>query len=375
MVVAVAVITGFKHDIKEKVVGFGSHIRIVNYDSNQSLETTPIPDSLECLREITNIPGIRHIQKFAVKAGIIKTDTDIQGVVLKGVASDFDWNFFARNLVEGDVLHLTDSVISKGAVISATLASMLNLKIGDRFDMFFIQNPPRFRRFTVKGIYNSRMPEFDRVFVLCDLRHIQRLNGWPPDRITGFEILVDNINRIEQLAWVVDDIAGVIFTPDGARLRVESIMDRYPNIFDWLGLQDLNAAVLIILMLLVAGINMISGLLIIILERTGTIGLLKALGADNSTVRRLFFIQSAYIMLRGLLIGTLVGLALCFVQHHFGIAKLDEEFYFLSVVPVRVIWWHVAILNVLAFMVGLLMLVAPSMVISRITPEETLKFE
>lgn len=375
MIVAIAVITGFKREIKNKVVGFGSHIQITNYDNNQSLETTPIPTNLPFINDVLKIKGIRHIQKFAIKAGIIKTDTDIQGVVLKGIAPDFDWSFFKKNLVDGDTISLSDSSTTNQTVISKTLAELLKLKVGDTYDMFFVQEPPRYRRFTVAGIYDTKMVEFDKMFVLCDIKHIQKLNGWANNQATGLEILVDDIDRVDDL-WVdVDDIVGFIFLDDGSRLKVQSIIDKYPNIFDWLNLQDVNAIVLIVLMMLVAGINMISGLLIVILEKTQTIGLLKSIGASNKSVRRVFLFQSAFIMLRGLLIGTIVGLLLCWLQKEFGIIKLDETFYFLSVVPINIVWWHVLLLNVLAFLIGIAMLVVPSMVISRISPEKTLKFE
>lgn len=375
MIVSIAVITGFKREIKSKVVGFGSHIQITNYDSNQSYETQPIPSDLPCMADVKKIKGIKHIQVFGIKAGIIKTQTDIQGVVLKGIASDFDWTFFKHNLVEGDIFNTNDSVPTNKTLISKTLSNLLRLKVGDTYDIFFVQEPPRFRRFIVAGIYDTQMPEFDKMYVLCDLRHIRKLNGWKDNEITGYELLVDNLDKVDDLALQVDDIAGFVFFGDGSRLKVQSIMDKYPNIFDWLGLQDINAAVLIVLMLLVAGINMISGLLIIILEKTGTIGLLKALGSSNYSIRKVFLIQSAYIMVKGLIIGNIVGISICLLQHYFGIVKLDEEYYFLSVVPINLQFWHVLILNIAAFLVGMAMLVVPSMVVSRISPDRSLKFD
>ncbi|MBC7126095.1 MAG: ABC transporter permease, partial [Bacteroidales bacterium] len=254
MIVAIAVITGFKREIKQKVVGFGSHIQITNYDSNQSLETNPIPTNLPVIDEVKKVKGVRHIQRFAIKAGIIKTDTDIQGVVLKGIDSDFDWTFFQKNLIEGAIFKITDSATTTASLISKTLANLLKLKVGDTYDMFFVQEPPRYRRFTVAGIYDTKMVEFDKMFVLCDIKHIQRLNGWNQNQATGFEILVDDIDRVDDLWVEVDDIAGFVFLDDGSRLKVQSIIDKYPNIFDWLNLQDINAAVLIVLMLLVAAI-------------------------------------------------------------------------------------------------------------------------
>lgn len=375
MIIAVAIVTGFKKQISEKTIGFGSHIQIINYDRNLSYETVPISSNLDFLEEIKAIKGIRHIQKFAIKPGIIKTDTDIQGIVLKGASTDFDWSFFKKNLTEGSILSLSDSVTNNGAIISSTTSQLLSLKVGDTFDMFFVQEPPRVRRFTVEGIYNTQMAEFDKLFVICDLRHIQRLNGWEPDQVTGLEILVDDFNRVHRIALDVDDIVAFNFLSDGSRLRVQSILEKYPQIFDWLGLQDINVVVLLVLMLTVAGINMIAGLLIIILERTNMIGVLKALGAENRLIQKIFIIQSGHIIAQGLLWGNLIGISLALVQLHFGILKLDEANYYLSTVPINLDIIHILLLNLGTFITILTIMLIPSMAISRISPDKTIKFE
>lgn len=375
MIIAVAVVTGFKKEISEKTIGFGSHIQILNYDSNLSYETRPISKNQECLPQIKAIKGIRHIQIYALKPGIIKTDEDIQGVVLKGVGSDFDWDFFRGNLVEGEVFEIPDSVSTNKTVISKTLSLLLRLKVGDKFDMYFVQDPPRVRRFTVAGIYDTKMAEFDKLFIIGDIRHIQKLNDWADDQITGFEILVDDYNKIEDLALQVDDVAGFVFFEDGSKLKVMSIFEKYPTIFDWLGLQDLNAVILIVIMLFVAGINMISGLLIIILERTNMIGMLKAMGAANPVIRRIFLYQSGFIVLRGLLFGNIIGLILCIIQKEFGIMKLDEASYYLATVPINLNLLHILLLNLGTFLVTLSMLIIPSMVVARISPDKTIKFD
>jgi len=375
MIITVAVITGFKREISEKTIGFGSHIQIVNYDRNLSYETVPISTEVNFLPEIMEIKGIRHIQKFGLKPGIIKTDTDMQGVVLKGIDTDFDWSFFEKNLTEGNILTLNDSTSTNGVVISRTISQLLRLNVGDTFDMFFVQEPPRIRRFTVEGIYNSQMAEFDKLFVICDLKHIQRLNGWKPTQATGLEILIDNFRRINEITWDVDDIVAFNFLEDGSRLRVVSIIEKYPQIFDWLGLQDINVVILLTLMLAVAGINMIAGLLIIILERTNMIGVLKALGADNRFIQKIFIIQSGHIIARGLFWGNLIGIALALVQLHFGLFKLDEASYYLSTVPINLDVIHILLLNIGTFLVTIAMLLIPSLVISRISPDKTIKFE
>ncbi|NOU20126.1 MAG: ABC transporter permease [Bacteroidales bacterium] len=375
MIIAIAVVTGFKKEISEKTIGFGSHIQLINYDSNRSYETKPISKNQDCIPKIKAIKGIRHIQVFALKPGIIRTDTDIQGVVLKGIGPDFDWSFFKKSLVEGNIFELSDTSTTNNTLISKSLARLLKLKVGDKIDMFFVQEPPRVRRFTISGIYDTKMGEFDKTFILVDIRHIRKLNNWKDDQISGFEILVDDFDRIEDLALQVDDISGFIFFDDGSKLKVQSIIEKYPTIFDWLGLQDINAVILIVIMILVAGINMISGLLIIILERIKMIGILKAMGAANPLVRRIFLIQSGFIVLRGLFFGNLIGLAICIVQKEFGIIKLDEASYYLSTVPIYLNAIHILLLNIGTFLVTIAMLVVPSMVISRISPEKTIRFD
>ena len=375
MIITVAVITGFKQEISEKTIGFGSHIQIINYDRNLSYETVPIDTDVDFLPDIEAVDGIRHIQKFALKPGIIKTQTDMQGVVLKGIDSDFDWSFFEKNLAEGTILNISDSTTTNDAVISKTISQLLRLNMGDKFDMFFVQEPPRIRRFTVEGIYSSQMAEFDKLFIICDIKHIQRLNGWEQNQATGLEILINDFSRIKEITWDVDDIVAYNFLEDGSRLRVQSIIEKYPQIFDWLGLQDLNVIILLTLMLAVAGINMIAGLLIIILERTNMIGVLKALGANNGFIQKIFIIQSGHIVLRGLIWGNVIGIALALIQYHFGFFKLDEANYYLSTVPINLNFVHILLLNLGTFAVTIGMLLIPSLVISRISPDKTIKFE
>lgn len=375
MIIAIAVVTGFKKEISEKTIGFGSHIQIINYDGNRSYETRPISKNQNFIPKIKQIEGVRHIQVFALKPGIIKTDTDIQGVVLKGIGPDFDWSFFKKSLVEGNTFELSDTVTTNKTIISKTLASLLKLEVGDNFAMYFVQQPYRLRKFTISGIYDTKMAEFDKIFIFGDIRHVRKLNDWKDDQVSGFEILVDDFDKINDLTVKVDDIAGFTFFDDGSKLKVQSIIDKYPTIFDWLGLQDLNAIILIVIMLVVAGINMISGLLIIILERTKMIGVLKAMGAENTLIRKIFLIQSSFIVLRGLIFGNLIGISLCLLQKEFSFIKLDEASYYLSTVPIHLNAINILLLNLGTFIVTIAMLVVPSMVISRISPEKTIKFD
>lgn len=375
MILSIAIVVGFKKEISEKTIGFGSHIQITNFDRNTSFETTPIRSAQVFTPSILEIKGIKHVQPFAVKPGIIRTYKDIQGIVLKGITQEFDWDFFKKNLKEGDILTLSDSVLSNGVVISKFLSQLLALSVGDKFDMYFVQEPPRFRRFTVEGIYDTQMEEFDKLFILCDLKHIQQLNGWEPDQVTGLEILVNDFKKINELTMAVEDEVAFQFLEDGSRLRVQSILEKYPQIFDWLSLQDLNVIILLVLMVAVAGINMISGLLIIILERTQMIGTLKALGAKNGFIRNIFIFQSGHIILKGLFWGNVIGIGLGLLQYKFGIIKLDEANYYLSTVPVHLHAWHIVLVNVATFAITILMLLIPAMVISRISPDKTIKFE
>ena len=274
MILAIAILTGFKQQIREKIVGFGSHIQILNYDSNISYETAPISISQDFLPEIRSMEGIRHIEVFATKAGIIKTDEDIQGVVLKGVGPDFDWDYFRSNMVEGQVFTVTDTAEFPGTkvVISKLISDMLKLKTGDSFAMHFIQDPPRMRKFTVSGIYETSLEEFDKIYLFCDIGQIRRLNGWEDDQVSGFEIFIDDFKRLDEMTFRVMDAVGYMISENETNVRVTNIRDRFPQIFDWLNFQDLNVVVIIILMLLVAGFNMISGILILILEKTNMIG-------------------------------------------------------------------------------------------------------
>jgi len=375
MIMSASIVTGFKNEIRNKVIGFGSHIQIINFDSNISYETIPISSNQAFIPDLMAIPEVRHIQPFATKAGIIRTRDDIQGVVLKGIDKNFDWTFFERNMQEGMRIILSDSAVSNEAVISRAIASLLRLEVGDDFGMHFIQDPPRARRFTVAGIYETGLEELDKLFVLSDIRHIQRLNEWNNDQISGFEILLSDYNNLDNVAYEVDEIAGNIFTDDNSRLRVISISEKYPQFFDWLQLLDMNVWVILSLMVIVAGFNMVSGLLILILERTGMIGILKALGLENSGLRKIFLYQSAFLIAKGLLWGNLIGIGIALLQHYSGFIKLDQASYFISTVPVNLRISHLLMLNAGTMIITVAMLIIPSYIIGRISPEKTIRFD
>ena len=375
MILAVAILTGFKQQIRDKVVGFGSHIQIMNFDSNISFETTPISDTQKFIPKIKQIPGISHIQVFATKAGIIRTDEDIQGVVLKGIGSDFDWSYFKSNMVDGSVFTVTDTGRTDKVIISKKIADMLRLKTGDSFAMLFIQDPPRMRKFTISGIYETSLEEFDKMYVFCDIGHIKRLNNWEEDQVSGFEVYINDFDKLDEMTSEVRDAIGYKITEEDTKFKVTNIRIRYPQIFDWLNFQDINVIIIILLMLIVAGFNMISGLLILILEKTNMIGVLKSLGAEDVTIRRMFLYQAAYLIAKGLFWGNFIGIGLAYLQLKTGIITLDPSSYYIKTVPVNLNLIHILLLNAGTMAAIIIMLLVPSQLISRITPVKAIKYD
>lgn len=375
MIIAVAVLTGFKQQIRDKIVGFGSNIQILNFDSNLSLETTPVSDTQSFIPGIKKMDGIKHVQVFATKAGIIKTEEAIQGVVLKGVGSDFDWDFFRSSIIDGRIFMVSDTGRTNDVIISKRISDMLRLKTGDSFAMYFVQDPPRSRRFTVSGIYETSLEEFDKMYVFCDIGHIKRLNGWTDDQVSGFEIFIDDFDRLDEMTLAVRNQVGYKLLEDETKFRVTNIRLRYPQIFDWLNFQDMNVFIIITLMLLVAGFNMISGLLIIILEKTNMIGIFKAVGSDNGTIRKIFLYQAAFLIVKGLLWGNIIGLGLAYLQLKTGIISLDPSSYYIKTVPVNLELSHILVLNAGTMMIIILMLLVPSQLISRITPVKAIRYD
>jgi lipoprotein-releasing system permease protein len=374
MIVTMSVLIGFKQQITEKVTGFLSHIQITNYDGNSSYETNPIDKNLYFLPEIKALPNVRYVQPYALKAGIIATKENIQGVVLKGVDQSFDWRFFDANMTSGAHFIVNDSASSNAVCISQTLASLLQLDLGSTFDMYFVQDPPRQRRFKIAGIFDTKFGELDKLFVLCDMRHAQRLNNWTSDQITGYEIYLTDFAKLNVAFADISEHAFYTVSPDNTRFMVENITQRYPQIFDWLQLMDMNALIVLVLMLMVAGFNMISSLLIMLLERTTLIGLLKAFGTTKTSLQKIFVYQSLFVAGRGLLWGNFIGIALCLVQQHFGIIELNPSTYYLSQVPINIHWGYVLLLNAGTLAAIVFMLIVPSLMVSKISPSKVLRF-
>ena len=375
MIIALAITTGFKEEIGKKATGFAADIQITALSGSHSLyNMSPISAEQPFMDELNAMPDIRHIQQYCIKPGIMKSADEIQGIVLKGIGKDFQWDFFSNNMVEGSVFHLSDSAVSNDIVLSKHIANLLKLKLGDPVTVYFVQEPPRLRLFTISGIYNTGLVELDKMFALVDMRHIQRLNLWDAEQISGFEIFIHNFNKIEQVTYEVFDIAGFRFSDDGSSLDVQNIREMYSQIFDWLSLQDTTVVVILLLMVIVAGFNMISGLLIVILERTSTIGVLKAMGASSGFIRKIFIYKSAFFVGKGLLWGNVIALLLCLIQSEFGIITLNQENYFLDHAPISIHLWHLIAINIGAAAGILLMLLLPSIVISKISPETTIKY-
>lgn len=375
MVIAICVVTGFKKEIREKVTGFTAPIQISNLDINASLEISPLDKKKVPLDKIRKVANVASISPFTIKPGIIKTGEEIQGVVLKGVDSTFNWNFFASNLVEGRLPNYRTEATSNEVLISKTLALKLKLHNGDKIRTHFVQNPPRQRAFQIVGIYDTKFTDFDSKYVISDLRHTQKLNDWDSTQYAGFDILIKDFDKLKQTNEQVADIAGYTLYSDGSRLKVQNIKESMSNIFDWLSLQDMNARVVLTLMVFVAGINMITGILILLLDRIRMIGVLKSLGMSNQALRRLFIYLSSSLAIKGLLWGNVAGLSLCILQKYTGFVRLEESTYFLSSVPIAFSVGQLVLLTIATFVLLAIFMLIPLLSIRRISPSEIIRYE
>ena len=377
MIVALAVISGFKKDITEKLVGFGGHVRIVSLNSNSSFETAPVPIDTALMEEISRVETFRSVVPFAMKGGIIKTPDAIHGVVLKGFGPQEDNAFLSAALIEGALPETGDSVRRKDLLISKRISEMLMLGVDDRVEIMFISEtrPVRRDRFKVCGIYSSGMDEMDKTMVFTDIRNVQRVNGWDEHTASGYEVMTTDFDR---LANFTEDVFIAVFRHAERMedpLKVEDVVSLNPNVFDWLAAHDVNAAVIIIIMMLVALLNMISAMLIILLEKTSMIGLLKALGMTNWSIQKVFIIRSLRIVFKGMAWGNAIGLAVVFLQKFTGLVRLDSGGYLISVVPVNIDWWWFVALNVGVPLIMALLLVIPALVVTRIKPDRTMRYQ
>ena len=372
MIVSVATGIGLQQKIREKVSAFNGHIIISNYDNNQSEATlTPIAKNQEFYPKFNSVTGVTHVQAIATKAGIIRTEKAFEGVVFKGVGTDYQWSNINEYLVAGRLPNLSSQLNSE-VVISQFLADRLQLKVGDAFNTFFIkenQNQlPNIRHFEITGIFNSGFQEFDATYILGDIRHIQRINKWSPNQIGAFEIFVDDFDQIQS-------VGEEVYQQTPSNLDSKTIIEKYSYIFDWLQLFDFNILVILGVMILVATINMVVALLVLILERTQMIGILKALGANNWSVRKMFLYNALYLILRGLLWGNGIGIGILLIQKHFGIIQLNPENYYVNQAPVYFDLGYIAVLNMLTIAVCFLVLLIPSYIITKISPIKAIRYD
>ena len=368
MLLSVFILSGFKSEISKKVFGFGGHINISKFSYNQSFENDPIENTSELISNIYNLDYVKSIHPFATKAGIIKKEDEILGTILKGVDHDYSWSFFKENLIAGQVPKFDEFANSIEVLISENISRKMNLNIGDDILMYFIQNPTRVRKFRVSGVYKTDLTEFDEIMIIGDLKQIQKLNDWTKDKIGGYEVLVNNIENLDSYVKEIDETIDY-------NLKAISIKEKYPQIFDWLKLQDFNVLIILILMLIVSGINMITSLLIIILEKTRLIGVLKAIGATNWNIRNVFIYNSLYIISYGVILGNILALLFGIAQRRFNFIELDESIYFMNFVPIKIELFSLLMINLGTLLICYLILVVPSVIIAKISPAKSIKFD
>jgi len=371
MLVSIATTVGLQKKIKEKISGFNGHIQIANYeDNNSQITVSPISINQEFYPEFKNVSGIKNVQSFATKAGVIRTESDFEGVIYKGINTDFDWSFFETYLVEGSLLEIMDKR-TEDVMISKFISERLKLRLNDKFNLFFMKDDgsaPNLRQFNIVGIYNSGYKEFDENYIIGDIKHVQRLNKWEADQIGGFEVILSDFDKLEEKG-------AEVYNQVGSTLNAQTISEKYAPIFEWLQLLDTNIIVIIVIMILIAGINMITALLVLILERTQMIGILKSLGSNNWCIRKIFLYNASYLIAKGLFWGNIIGIGLLLAQKYFGFIKLNPENYYVSEAPVYIGVGAVLMLNFGTLVLCLLMLLIPSYIVSKINPVKAIKFD
>ena len=372
MIVSVATGIGLQQKIREKVSAFNGHIIISNYDNNQSEVTlVPISKKQDFYPKFTSVPEVTHIQAIASKAGIIRTETAFEGIILKGVGADYKWNHLKEYTVSGRLPDFSKG-INQEVMISQFLANRLNLKVGDAFNTFFIKESqnklPNIRRFEITGIFNSGFQAFDATYIIGDIRHIQRMNKWNSDQVGAFEVFVNDFDKIKT-------VGEEVYQQTASTLDTKTIIEKYSYIFEWLKLFDFNIIIILAVMILVATINMVVALLVLILERTQMIGILKALGTNNWSVRKIFLYNAFYLIIRGLFWGNLIGISLLLMQRYSGVIQLNPENYYVNQAPVYLNWGYILLLNLLTITVCFMVLLIPSYIITKISPVKAIRFD
>ncbi|MGB1394173.1 MAG: ABC transporter permease [Flavobacteriaceae bacterium] len=372
MLIAIATGIGLEHKIRDKAVAFNGHITISNFDSNASEGAqVPISKNQDFYPEFTAVEGVSHVQAVANKFGIIRTNTDFEGLFLKGVGTDYDWRYFKEFLIEGRLPTYTKKYSSE-VLISKYLADRLEFVVGDSFQMYFMKSdpsqPPSIMKFTVVGIFNSGFEELDKTYVIGDINHVQRLNRWKKDQIGNFEVFIANYNDLDRLG-------DAVYAQTPSTLDAMTVKQKYATIFEWIPIFTTNIYGIIGIMILVGAINMITALLVLILERTKMIGILKALGSSNWSIRKVFLYNASYLIGCGLFWGNLIGIGILLLQKQFEFIKLDPSVYYVTVAPVYLDWTYVVLLNLMTFILCVLMLLIPSFLISKIVPVKAIEFE
>ncbi|WP_369998076.1 ABC transporter permease [Winogradskyella sp.] len=371
MLIAIATGLGLQQKIRDKVVAFNGHIEISNFDTNASDESqVPISKDQDFYPEFNSVEGVTHIQAVATKFAVIRTETDFEGVVVKGVGADYNWDYFKEFLVEGRVPNFSEKR-NEEILISSYLANRLGFKVGNKFQTLFGENlerPPRIINYEIVGIYNSGFQELDEKFCIADIRHIQRLNKWEANEVGSFEVFINDFSEL-------DEVTSQVYREVGSFLNARPVNKKYYTVFEWVKIFDSNTNIIIAIMIIVAGINMITTLLVLILERTNMIGILKALGSSNWSIRKVFLYNASYLIGLGLLWGNLIGLGLLFAQKHFKLFPLNPDTYYVSEAPVYLSWDYILMLNIGTFIACLLMLMIPSIIISKISPVKAIRFD
>jgi len=368
MILSISIVNGFKKNIIDKVIGFQSHIQITHFNHGNSYISEKISNSDSLIKSIRNFDQILNIQKFANKTGILKKEDKIHGVIIKGVGENFDFSFFEKNLIKGKTLNFNDSLISNKILVSKKICTKFKLNIGDEINIYFIQNPPRVKKFKIRGIYETGLSEMDELIIISDIKNIQKLNDWGANEIGGLEIKVKDFNK-------VDDVSKKIYETIDYNLKTKNIKEINTQIFDWLKLQDLNVKVIIFLMLIISLVNITTTLLILILERSYLIGLLKSIGANDWSIRKIFLFNSIYIITKGVILGNIFGILILLIQYYFAPFSLDETTYYMSKVPVDINFINILILNIITIVTCWIILIIPSYLIRKITPIKHLQFK
>ena len=376
MIIAVSVVLGFKHTIRDKVTGFGSHIQVENILNYSSASSNPVCIDDSMLNVLTSIEGVRHAERYAISQGILKTDEDFLGIALKGIGQEYDLDFISKNIVSGELPQFSDTAQSYNIVVSQTIARKLGLNINDRVFAYFIdEDGVRTRRFTIAAIYQTNMKRFDDSFCFTDIITTTKLNGWFDGQCSGAELLVDDFDNLEATNREVIKTVNRTLDRYNNTFSSRTIYELYPQVFSWLNLLDINVWIILGLMIILAGFTMTSGLLIIILERTQMIGLLKALGARNILIRKIFIWFATFIIGRGLIFANIIGLGLIFLQKATGIIKLDPQAYYVSEIPLELNFWLILLLNVATLLISVIVLIGPSYLISTIRPARSMRYE